>query len=137
MLYQSTNTVNVNGRKIIDITDNVNNVIKGYNVEKGICQIFLQHTSASLVLTENVDSDVLLDIEYFMKKIVIDDDKNYWHKNEGYDDMSAHIRSILVGVSHSIPIKDNKLYLGHWQGLFLYEHRVGNFKRNFVITVIK
>ena len=135
MIHQTEHLINIEGRKIVEITDIINDYIKKKQLEYGLCNIFLRHTSASLMLTENVDSDVLTDIEYFMKKTVKDNDSGYWHKTEGIDDMSGHIRSIILGVSHTIPIKNNQLYLGTWQGLFLYEHRIGIFKRNFVTTI--
>lgn len=137
MSYQAIFSINTSGREIIDITDKVNAVVKKANTETGICNVFIRHTSASLMITENADRDVLRDIEYFFKKNVIDDDINYHHKMEGFDDMSGHIRTILTDVSKTIPITNFNLSLGTWQGIFLYEHRAGSFNRKIIVTICK
>ena len=127
-------TITTHGRKAINITDTINDIIKKSKVNIGLCHIFVQHTSASLMITEGADPDVKMDIEDFFQKTVIDGDPNYRHNNEGDYDMSGHIRSVLTGSSQTIPITNNQLAFGIWQGLFLYEHRDGRFERNLVIT---
>jgi len=97
--------------------------------------IFLKHTSASLSLNENYDSDVRLDMEDSMNRIVKEDNKLYRHTMEGSDDMPAHIKSQLVGVSIDIPIKEGKLALGTWQGIWLNEYRTQTHTRTVVVTI--
>lgn len=133
-MQQQKITLKTNGRKAINITNEINAVINKSNIQIGLCHIFVQHTSASLMITEGADSDVKADIEDFFQKTVMDADPNYRHNNEGDYDMSGHIRSVLTGSSQTIPISDGQLAVGIWQGLFLYEHREGVFNRNLVIT---
>ena len=107
--------------------------IKGWiNLEKintGLLTLNIKHTSASLLVNENYDSDVLLDLEKFFTKLVVDGDEAYSHILEGPDDMSAHIRTALTQTNLSFSIKNKEINLGTWQGIFLYEHRFGNFER--------
>jgi secondary thiamine-phosphate synthase enzyme len=134
IMEQQQITITTNGRKAINITDEINRVIGQSNIKTGLCHIFVQHTSASLMITEAADPDVKSDIEDFFQKTVLDGDLNYRHNNEGDFDMSGHIRSVLTGSSQTIPIINNELGFGIWQGLFLYEHRDGTFNRNLIIT---
>ena len=102
------------------------------NLEKintGLLTLNIKHTSASLLVNENYDSDVLLDLENFFTKLVVDGDETYSHILEGPDDMSAHIRTALTQTNLSFSIKNKEINLGTWQGIFLYEHRFGNFER--------
>ena len=97
-------------------------------------QLFIQHTSASLTINENADATVRQDFEMFFNKTVKENDSNYKHDYEGSDDMPAHIKGSLLGSSVIIPIKDGRLALGIWQGIYLCEHRNHAEKRNLVIT---
>ncbi len=121
------------GRGAIEITQQINNIIANESGE--LCHLFVTHTSASLIITGNEDPDVLLDIEDYFQKYVKDADVNYRHNNEGDFDMSGHIRTLLTGESKTIPVVDNQLALGKFQGLFLYEHRAGINNRKIIITL--
>jgi len=122
-------------RGTYNITDKVNQLVQKSGINCGLCHVFLQHTSASLIITENADPTVREDIEYWMKKTIQDGDPNYRHNYEGDDDMSGHIRCMITDTSQTIPVSTGQLNLGIWQGLFLYEHRTGRFDRKIVITL--
>ena len=117
------------GRKLYDITPGILKWINSQKIQTGLLTLNIKHTSASLLVNENYDSDVLCDLENFLSKLVIDGDKAYNHTLEGPDDMSAHIRTALTQTNLSFSIKNKKINLGTWQGIFLYEHRFGNFER--------
>jgi len=133
--YQTTLTFNSANRGTFNISNEVNAVIAESGFNMGLCHVFCQHTSASLIITENADPTVREDIEYWMQKNVIDGDPNYQHNYEGDDDMSGHIRNLLTESSHTMPISNGKLAMGTWQGLFLYEHRTGRFSRQLIVTL--
>ncbi len=105
------------------------------DVTLGICQVFIQHTSASLTLNENADPTVRKDFEMYFNKTVPENDPDYVHDYEGSDDMPAHLKAALLGSSVMIPISKGKLALGTWQGIYLCEHRNYGQKRNLVITI--
>ncbi len=94
-----------------------------------------QHTSASIILCENADPDVKHDVENFMSRLIEDGDPHFKHRDEGDDDMSAHLRTILTNVSLTIPVIHHQLALGTWQGLYLWEHRYHRFERKLIVTV--
>ncbi len=100
----------------------------------GICQVFIQHTSASLTINENADSTVRKDFEMYFNKAVPENDPDYLHDYEGADDMPAHIKSSLMGSSVTIPLRNGRLDLGTWQGIYLCEHRDYGGARNLIIT---
>ncbi len=100
----------------------------------GICHIFIQHTSASLTINENADPTVRMDFETYFDKAVPENDPDYRHDYEGADDMPAHIKSSLMGASVSIPIRNGKLELGTWQGVYLCEHRNHGGSRRLTLT---
>ena len=133
--FQTEITLKSSNRGTYNITDNINEAVLESNIQSGICHIFIQHTSASLIITENADPTVREDIEYWMKKNVMDADPNYRHNYEGDDDMSGHIRCVITDMSQTIPVTNGRLNLGIWQGLFLYEHRTGRFDRKVVISI--
>lgn len=103
-------------------------------IKIGICQVFIQHTSASLTINENADPTVRVDFETFFNKSVPENDPDYLHDYEGSDDMPAHLKSSLLGSSVTIPITKGRLALGTWQGIYLCEHRDHGGSRRFVIT---
>lgn len=104
------------------------------NIKIGMCQIFIQHTSASLSINENSDPTVRKDFEMFFNKTVPENDPDYLHDDEGSDDMPAHLKAALLGCSVIIPIRNGKLTLGMWQGIYLCEHRNYGGNRNLMIT---
>ena len=103
-------------------------------IKTGVCQVFIQHTSASLTINENADSTVRKDFEMFFNKTVRENDPDYLHDYEGADDMPAHLKAALLGSSVMIPIRNGRLALGTWQGIYLCEHRNHGGSRNIVIT---
>ena len=103
-------------------------------IKTGICQVFIQHTSASLTINENADPTVRKDFEMYFNKAVQENDPDYVHDDEGSDDMPAHLKAALLGSSVLIPIRDGKLALGTWQGIYLCEHRNYGGPRKLVIT---
>src|SRR5215210_772324 len=103
-------------------------------IKTGICQVFIQHTSASLTINENADPTVRKDFEMYFNKAVQENDPDYVHDDEGADDMPAHLKAALLGSSVLIPIRDGKLALGTWQGIYLCEHRNYGGPRKLVIT---
>lgn len=124
------------GRRTLDITRRVESIVRSSLVREGLCNCFLQHTSASLLLCENADPSVREDLENFFARLAPDGDPSYLHDDEGPDDMPAHIRSVLTQNSISIPVIAGGLSLGTWQGLYLYEHRHRRHVRRLIVTVM-
>jgi secondary thiamine-phosphate synthase enzyme len=129
-------TVKTNGRRLYDITPQVLAWTKHSGLKTGLLSLYVQHTSASILINENYDSDVLVDMESFFARLVPDGDRLFIHTSEGLDDMPAHIRSALTQTSISIPFLDGKVALGTWQGIFLYEHRLALHSRNVLLHLI-
>tara|TARA_B100001540_G_C15673267_1_gene581208 strand:- start:25 stop:468 length:444 start_codon:yes stop_codon:yes gene_type:complete len=125
-------SINTKGQKLYEFTQNTLLWIKKNNFENGILNISIQHTSASLIVQENADPDVLTDLQNYFDKLVPMDNKLYIHTTEGKDDMPAHIKSALTNNQISLSIKDGSLLLGTWQGLYLFEHRLESHCRKIV-----
>ncbi|MED5372005.1 MAG: secondary thiamine-phosphate synthase enzyme YjbQ [Myxococcota bacterium] len=123
------------GRGFTDISDALAEVVSEARVETGLCHIFLMHTSASLIVQENADPDVLRDLEEWMLRHIPDGDA-YHHSAEGPDDMPAHIRAALTATSLTLPVQHGKLALGTWQAVYLYEHRHHPHLRQVLVTVM-
>ncbi len=137
-MQQLSQKINVktNGRRLYDITPQVMTWAKNSDLKTGLLTLYVQHTSASILINENYDSDVLLDMESFFARLVPDGDRLFVHTSEGPDDMPAHIRSALTQTSISIPFLEGKVALGTWQGIFLYEHRLAAHSRNILLHLI-
>ncbi len=133
---QTQITIQTSGRDSYNITHEIERAIHESGVETGLCHVFIHHTSASLIITENADPDVRIDIETLMQRIAPDGDPEYRHVLEGTDDMSGHMRTILTATELTIPITHGRSGLGTWQGLFLWEHRTARFSRKITITII-
>jgi secondary thiamine-phosphate synthase enzyme len=116
--------INTEGSGLYDFTNQAHDFIKNNKLINGILNINILHTSASLIIQENADPDVLHDLNNFFKKLVPMDNKLYKHTTEGKDDMPAHIKSALTNSHLTLSVKDNKIILGTWQGLYLFEHRL-------------
>jgi len=129
-------SVKAQGRKLYDITPQVLAWANSLGVSIGLLTLYIQHTSASLLINENYDSDVLVDMEAFFNRLVPDGDSLFIHTVEGPDDMPAHVRTALTQTSLSIPIIENKVALGQWQGIFLFEHRHLPATRRIILHVI-
>ena len=136
MISQTKLRFSTTGRGTYNITEQIEESINKSGIKSGICHIFIQHTSASLILCENADKTVREDLETYMAKLVKDGDSMYKHKDEGPDDMAAHIRTILTQSSLSIPIQKGRCDLGIWQGVFLWEHRTHPHKRDVAVTIL-
>jgi secondary thiamine-phosphate synthase enzyme len=124
------------GRGTTDITREVDRAVREAGIRTGICNVFLQHTSASLILCENAAPAVREDLETILSRIAPDGDPAYRHDDEGPDDMAAHARSVLTAHSLQIPVADGRLALGTWQGIYLWEHRLAPHARSVVVTVL-
>ncbi len=135
MIVQYQTSIQTQGRSTIDVTSEIEHIIGKSNIKSGLCHIFIQHTSASLIITENADSNVRKDLENYISRLVKDGDPAYLHDAEGPDDMAAHIRSILTQSEISIPICDGVLVMGTWQGIYLWEHRTSPHRRNLTVTL--
>jgi secondary thiamine-phosphate synthase enzyme len=133
-IHQTTFTVSTRGRGPLEITGRVVEILRASGMHTGLCHVFCQHTSASLLITENADPAVLRDLEGHLTRAAPDGDPRYAHDQEGPDDMSAHIRSVLTGSGLTLPIRQGQLALGTWQGLFLWEHRDHGHARTLVVT---
>ena len=118
--------INTEGSGLYDFTDQIHYFVKKNKLINGILNISILHTSASLVIQENADPDVLHDLNNFFKKLAPMDNNLYKHTTEGKDDMPAHIKSALTNSHLTLSVKDNKIILGTWQGLYLFEHRLEN-----------
>jgi secondary thiamine-phosphate synthase enzyme len=134
MHYQKLLKIPTVGKSLYNITPKIEAIVSESNVEIGLCTLFLRHTSASLLIQENADPDVLLDLANFMAKIVPESDK-YIHDAEGADDMPAHIRTALTHTSEHIPINRGHLVLGTWQGIYIWEHRQRSHTRELVVHI--
>tara|TARA_B110000444_G_scaffold258556_1_gene299781 strand:+ start:2273 stop:2692 length:420 start_codon:yes stop_codon:yes gene_type:complete len=124
------------GRRLYDITADLGNWVNDQPIEDGLLTLHIQHTSASILINENYDSDVLVDLENFFSRLVVDGDNHFIHTTEGPDDMPAHIRTALTQTNLSIPVHNKKILLGKWQGVFVFEHRYGNFNRKVKLHFI-
>ncbi|MBF2078831.1 MAG: YjbQ family protein [Synechococcales cyanobacterium T60_A2020_003] len=134
MLYQKILSMSTRGKSIQRITSPIQDVVRESGIEMGLCTVFVRHTSASLIIQENADPDVLRDLEQFFSKLVPEDNP-YIHSTEGSDDMPAHIRSVLTKTSEQIPIAQGRLLLGTWQGIYLWEHRTRGHQREVVVHI--
>ena len=124
--------INTNGQKLYEFTDQTVDWINENNFKNGILNLSIQHTSASLIIQENADPDVQTDLIKYFDKLVPMDNSLYVHTTEGKDDMPAHIKSALTNNQISLSVKNNKLLLGTWQGLYLFEHRLEDQKRSII-----
>ena len=127
--------VRTSGRDTVDLTGRIDTVVRDSGIKQGICHVFIRHTSASLMLCENADPSVRRDLEAFMARLAPDGDPLFTHTAEGPDDMPAHVRSILTHTDLSVPVRNGRLDLGTWQGIYLWEHRKSPHRRNVTVTV--
>jgi secondary thiamine-phosphate synthase enzyme len=124
------------GKGLYDFTREIESWLRGHETHTGLLTVFCQHTSASLVIQENADPDVVADLADFLTRLVPEDTRLYRHTAEGPDDMTSHIRTALTQTQLSIPIHKGKLALGTWQGVYLFEHRVQPHRRSVVLHLI-
>jgi secondary thiamine-phosphate synthase enzyme len=134
-LHQETLEVPTRGRELVDLTREAARVVAQSGVQRGLCVAFCAHTSASLCIQENADRNVQRDLLAWLERVAPDGDPRYAHDDEGPDDMAAHLRSVLTGVSATIPIVGGALALGTWQALYLIEHREHAHVRRVVLHI--
>ena len=135
MVFQQTIEFVTRGRGTFAIEDEVARIVRASGVDTGLANVFVMHTSCSLILTENADPTVRRDLETLAQRWAPDGDSAYRHDQEGDDDMAAHARAILAGSSFCIPVDAGQLKLGCWQGIYLWEHRSAPHRRSVVVTV--
>jgi secondary thiamine-phosphate synthase enzyme len=135
MIAQHTIEFETRGRGSYSITDRLQHLVGQTPVTTGLCHVFLQHTSASLMLCENADPDVRVDLETFMSRLAPDGDPQLVHTAEGPDDMPAHIRTVLTHSDLTLPVGKGRCLLGTWQGVYLWEHRQSGYHRRLIVTV--
>ncbi len=128
-------TTPTRGQGLYEVTAAVAAIVAEAGVREGLCTVFLQHTSASLLIQENADPTVLADLQAWLARLVVEGDRLFTHRVEGPDDMAAHVKAALTGTSVSVPIVDGRLALGTWQGIFLWEHRHKNNQRRCVVHI--
>jgi secondary thiamine-phosphate synthase enzyme len=128
--------VRTRGRGFIELDNRLRAALAESGIREGIAHVFTQHTSCSLLICENADPVVREDLERYFSQLVPDGDPLFQHDAEGPDDMPAHVRSILTGVSLSIPVRNGELALGTWQGVYLWEHRTAPHTRKVCVTIV-
>ncbi len=136
MIYKDSFVVATRGRGTVEITGEVDRVVRASGRSSGLCHVFLHHTSASLILCENADSSVRRDLDRYFARLVPDGDPLFEHTLEGADDMPAHIRTILTQNSLMLPVQGGSCELGTWQGVFLWEHRTQAHRRKVSVSVL-
>jgi secondary thiamine-phosphate synthase enzyme len=138
MLRQAATTlvVDTRGRGLVEITRRIAGFVDESRITSGLVTLFVRHTSASLLIQENADPAVCADLDRFFARLVPDGDPLFRHRDEGPDDMPAHVRAALTAVQISIPVADGRLALGTWQGVYLWEHRLRPHRREVVAHLI-
>lgn len=129
----STLSVEVERQGLLDISAAVSNIVRQANLDEGLCTLFIQHTSASLLIQESYDPSARRDLEHWLNRLVPENDPLYTHTLEGPDDMPAHIKAALTASSVSIPVLAGELALGTWQGIYLWEHRHQPGRRRVIV----
>lgn len=135
MIAQHELVLETRGRGSYEITDRIAALVREAAADRGLCHVFVAHTSASLVLCENADPDVRRDLETFLGELAPDGDPRFVHTAEGPDDMPAHVRSVLTGADLTLPVRAGRLALGTWQGVYLWEHRHAPHRRRVLVTI--
>jgi len=128
-------SITTRGQGLYNITRELNNLVSEANIEDGLCTVFVQHTSASIIIQENADPAVQDDLQNWLNRLVAENDALYTHTDEGPDDMPAHIKSVLTATSIGIPVMSHRLALGVWQGVYLWEHRHHSHQRQVIVHI--
>lgn len=134
-VHQHTLSIATRGRGLVDVTSEIAGVVSASGVATGLCTVFVQHTSASLVIQENADPSVRRDMERWMARIAPEDARAYEHDAEGPDDMPSHLRASITKTSEVVPVTRGRLALGTWQAIYLWEHRTSPHTRRLVVHV--
>ncbi|NIP17452.1 MAG: YjbQ family protein [Xanthomonadales bacterium] len=133
--WQGRHRVETRGRGFSDLTAALRSAVSESGIANGLAHLFIRHTSASLLITENADPDVRYDLETIIARLGPDGDPAYRHTMEGPDDMASHVRSMLTQTELSVPVRDGRPALGTWQGVYLWEHRHRPHRRTIEISV--
>lgn len=128
--------VRTSGKGTYEITDEVATIVRDSGVQTGTVTVFIQHTSASLIIFENADPSAQVDLKTYFERLVPEDSQGFIHTLEGPDDMTSHIRTVLTRSSEIIPIAERQMQLGTWQGIFVFEHRRAQHRRRIAVTVL-
>ena len=134
--YLATIIIPTSGRGLVDITERVHEQVAASGIASGLANLFLRHTSASLLVQENADPTVRADLERFFARLVPDGDALFRQRDEGPDDMPAHVRTALTTVNLAVPVQNGTLALGTWQGIYLWEHRRQGHRRELMLHVL-
>jgi secondary thiamine-phosphate synthase enzyme len=135
-VYHDQLEVRTDGKRLYEITEEVQLKIDECGVRNGIATVFVQHTSCSIVIMENADPTARRDLQHFFDHLVPENAGYFTHGSEGSDDMPSHIRMALTRTSETLPIADEKMQLGTWQGIFLFEHRHAPHRRRIFVTIV-
>ncbi len=135
--HKTTLAISTHGKGLYDITAAIHAKIQDWNVQEGMCFLFLPHTSASLIVSENWDPTARADLQTFLERLVPEQETWYTHDLEGRDDATSHIRAMLTDASLTIPIDEGALSLGTWQGIYLFEHRARPHQRTILLRVLE
>ena len=136
MFHRGELTIATRGRGTYELTDRIAEIVRASSAHEGLATVFIHHTSASLIVCENVDPSVRRDLEAFVARLVPDGDPMFSHDAEGDDDMPAHVRSVLTQTSIGVPIANGRLALGTWQGVYLWEHRKTPHERRVTVSIV-
>jgi secondary thiamine-phosphate synthase enzyme len=134
--HTATVTIETRGKGTVEITGEIQRLVREFGVTTGTATVFLQHTSASLVIYENADPSARTDLHEFFERLVPEDEDYYIHTAEGSDDTTSHLRMVLTRTSETVPIAKGRLALGTWQGIYLFEHRRAPHRRTVVVSII-
>ncbi|GAT31581.1 MAG: YjbQ family protein [Verrucomicrobia bacterium] len=134
--HTDTFEVATRGKGTYEITDEVERIVRASGIRTGTVTVFIQHTSASLIIFENADPSAQTDLKTFFERLVPEDSKGFVHTLEGPDDMTSHIRMVLTRSSEVIPLAQGRMQLGTWQGIFVFEHRRAPHRRRLVVSVV-
>jgi secondary thiamine-phosphate synthase enzyme len=135
-IYHGHLEVHTHGKRLYEITNDVQSKIDKRGIRNGLVTVFVQHTSCSIVIMENADPTARRDLEEFFNRLVPEDTDYFTHGSEGSDDMPSHIRMVLTRTTETVPIADGKMQLGTWQGIFLFEHRRAPHRRKIFLTIV-
>jgi secondary thiamine-phosphate synthase enzyme len=134
--YANSFTINTRGKGTYEITGDVGRIVKESGITTGTATVFIQHTSASLVIYENADPSARADLHAFFERLVPEDTDFLVHTAEGADDSTSHLRMVLTRSSETVPVVEGRLALGTWQGIFVFEHRRAPHRRTLVVSVV-
>ena len=135
-VYQETLEIRTHRAGTLEITDELNQILRKSGIVAGMLSVFVQHTSASLIIMENADPSARDDLEAFFDRLVPPNEPYFTHTYEGPDDMPSHIKMVLTQTNQQVPITSGRLALGTWQGVFLWEHRTSPHRRRLIVTVM-